>query len=194
MAQTLTEFGSDDFIVDPFSVNNLTVLGQTTSTITVTIAEVGIFGGYFIPASFDWSAIPTTDFGLLMSVPASNPLQNFTVNFYNSNITNVAPANYAVARFTGTTDGVSSLLSALAMTKVAWGDPLGGSGGLDDFTDVAAMEFTWDNPVTVGTSTQATLGGIVVVPESSTSALFLLGLMLCGGLALLKRRRAASRP
>ena len=193
-AQTLTQLGTDSWQIDPGSIVNLTYTQNSTNT-TVTIAFGGTIGGLFTAGPFDWSSV--TEFGLLMSVPGLDPLQSFSIEFFNSNILESDPAlqvNYYVAQFLGDTTGVSDVLSVLTMTKnESWVPPTGGSGGLDDFTDIVGMQFTWGNPTTGGTSPEATLGGIAVVPEPSTWALLVCGGALLGGMAWRRRLATARR-
>lgn len=189
-AQTLTLLGTNSFAIDSGSVIGLTY-SQTSNFTTVSISFGGSLGGLFIEGPFNWSSIPTTDFGLLMSVPAADPQQNFSIEFYNSRVLDPVPENFAIAQFQGVTTGVSNVLTALAMVKNNSYVPLGGSGGLNDFSDVAAMQFTWNNPVEPGTSTQANLGGIVVVPEPSTWALLVTASVFSA--FLVWRRRSLAR-
>lgn len=161
VAQTLTGFGSAQLLIDTNGiVTNLNILGQDQTSATVGIAQFGTFGGIFKPNAFDWSNV--TAFGLLMSVPTLNPNQSFTIDFFNSNISGEIPRNFYIARFTGTTTGVSNTLSVLSLTKDnTFTPPDGGPGGLNNFSDVAGVQFTWNSPTTPGTSTTATLGGLV---------------------------------
>jgi len=186
-AQTLTLFGTNELIVDPVTVNNLTY-SQSSADMTVSIGLSGTFGAIFTPAAFNWSAVG--EFGLLMSVPEADPQATFNIIFYNSNLFDENPENYTIAKFNGSTTGVSSNTSILALTKDnGFVPPDGGSGGLNDFTDVAAIQFTWGSDPVPGGSTEATLGGLAIVPEPSTWALFVAGSALCGTLAW--RRRSA---
>ena len=186
--QSLTLFGTNELTVDPLTVLNLTYT-QGSTDMTVSIELSGTFGAVFTPAAFNWSAVG--EFGLLMSVPEADPQATFNIVFYNSNIFDESPANYTIAKFNGSTTGVSSNISILSLTKDnGFVPPDGGSGGLNDFTDVAGIQFTWGSDPVPGGSTEATLGGLAIVPEPSTWALFVCGSALCGVLAW--RRRSAN--
>lgn len=182
--QTLTLFGTNDLAIE----TSLTVgvpPTQDATAVTSTIAFSGSFSGTFVPGPFDWSSV--TEFGLLMSVPAADPQATFSIIFYNSNILDPEPADFAIAEFTGSTTGVANVMAVLPVTKNNSFNPLGGTNGLNDFTDVAAMQFTWGSGPTPGGSATAELGGIAIVPEPSTWALFICGTAICGVLAWRRR-------
>ena len=188
--QTLTLFGTNQLTLDPGSIINLSYT-QGPTALDVNIQLSGTFGGGFTPAAFDWSSV--SEFGLLMSVPAADPQATFNIVFYNSNVFAANPTNYTIAKFNGSTTGVSSNVSILSLTKDNGFVPMeGGSGGLNNFTDVAGIQFTWGSDPVSGGSTEATLGGIAIVPEPSTWALFLFGGVLCS-VYVWKRRCAQSR-
>jgi hypothetical protein len=175
---TLAALGTNNFTVDEGSTTAAYSQTATNLTLVSPFTLGDTLGGVF-SSTYDWSAYSnasTFTFGLFMSAVGASPGIPFTVEFFNG----------ALDAIVNTYSGDASGLSA-SPTFVPMSLSLAGSG---DFSSIGGMQFTWDG---AGTGTVVVDSvAVSLVPEPSTWAMLVLGVTLCGGLAL-RRRLAAVR-
>jgi hypothetical protein len=189
-AQTnLASLGTDNFAL--LDTLNATVAQSSTSLTNVApISFGGLFAGAFVNVNTDWSAYGDSNiwtFGLYMRTPGDNPNLPFTVEFLKElpPVEPGDPVSYELINsYQGTTDSATSTSSFVAFSSLF-------QSGTDDFSEVSAMQMTWDGGATGNIN--VVIEGVGVVPEPSTWALLLCGGVLLGGLAWRRRCAAARR-
>lgn len=130
-------------------------------------------GGGFLddgsPVTYDWSGVE--DFGLTMSLTGVNPNVLFSLEFFRFFEDEVE----SVGRFEGSTEGLTSTPTLVALNEAVRGD----------LSAVIGMQFTLEGDGTINT----TINDITAVPEPSTWALLALGGAICAGAVLRRRSR-----
>jgi len=164
-AQTLTNFGTTDFLIET-DITNVTN-SQTATTATITSGEAGgIFAGTL---TTPFSLSSTDSIVLVLSFTGTNRNTPFDLEFFNSSFDKVAT-------YQGYTSAATSASTptnlGLTLTTSAFSD-----------APVVAIQMTLNGE---GNSINYTLHSVSVVPEPSTYALMALGGL---GLFLAARRR-----
>lgn len=148
-SEILSEFGSSSFLID--SQFTTSPFNQNSSSITITGTddpESVVYGSFGTP--FTILDIPSSLLCLNFAINGSNPDSAFHIDLYNAD----ASAWYT---FTGTTEGVTSINSDVALVYYDLsGDP---------FNEVFTALIGFDGS---GSNVNMTLNNISVVPEPST--------------------------
>ena len=156
-SEILSEFGSSSFLIDSqFTTSPFT---QNSNSITITGTddpESVVYGSFTTP--FTILDIPSSLLCLNFAINGSNPDSAFHIDLYNAD----ASAWYT---FTGTTEGVTSINSDVALVYYDLsGDP---------FNEVFTALIGFDGS---GSEINMTLNNISVVPEPATYLLIAIGL------------------
>ena len=171
----ILSLSSSSYSIDSESLAN----NATASVVPVTssggvvwngaFSEADTFYGPFSGTPVDLSSF--TSLNIIMKLNGGvNPGATFTVGLANS--------NGDAAYFSGSTSGLSGLVeTTLALTYTS------GSFGLQDLTDVAGFQFTWDSDGSIN----GTIVAVEAIPEPATGSLILLG--AAGFLALRRLRK-----
>jgi hypothetical protein len=155
--EILSNFGSSSFIIDQGWTTYSPTQGASSITITgPDTPENLVYGSFTIP--FTILDIPGSSLRLNFAVNGSNPDSPFHIDLYNSDET-------AWYTFTGTTEGVTSIASDVALEYFdLTGDP---------FNQVSKVLIGFDGSES---NIDMTLNNISVVPEPGTYLLIAIGL------------------